>query len=263
MRTYEEEGFKVFSFVDSSWLSFEKETNKGTLLAAETYVASKTQEDDLWDTFLEEKLQGELMHFFMSETGAPSRYFDTQNIAYVDIYNRVCTIFRFIETSHNNRNMTVYNLSSSKIPLDQSLTLDSDNNHLTNSNVSEVDNRNIFLKNLMKKTHQLELEQRLKEEAEAKQKAEEEEKRSRLFAQQQEWLKQRQRVQDLENEEIEREMEERAKRAAIRPIGVDPNHWEKRIKNNTYTVNQIILPPLLMSPLKVLLNKWKERKKKR
>lgn len=39
-------------------------------------------------------------------------------------------IYRFIETSHNNRNLTFYRLSSSNIPLEKALTLDTTHNQL-------------------------------------------------------------------------------------------------------------------------------------
>ncbi|WP_064093128.1 hypothetical protein [Rossellomorea aquimaris] len=103
MKTYKEEGFKPFSFVDYSWLSFLEETNKGTLLTAETYVTSKTHEDDLWDKFLEKKVHGELLNFFTKAKGSTLKEFNTRNIAYVDVLNRLCTIFRFLPISQHGR----------------------------------------------------------------------------------------------------------------------------------------------------------------
>jgi hypothetical protein len=225
MKTYSDEGFKIFSFVDSSWLSFEKESNKGTLLTAETYVTNKSHEDYLWDRFLKQGLNDELLIFFMKETGALSKNFNTQNIAYVDISNRICTIYRFIETSHNNRNFTFYRLSSSNLPLDKALTLDTTHNQFAYSNMNEEDKRNDLLKKLIEKRQQLELEQRQKEEEQARLREEEEKKQARLQAEHEEWLKLRQKAKELEDQEIEKEMQERAKLAALRPIGIDPNRW--------------------------------------
>jgi hypothetical protein len=221
MKTYKEEGFKSFSFVDNSWLSFMTETNKGTLLTAETYVTSKTYEDHLWDVFLEENLQGDLLDFFMQDTKASVKDFNTKNIAYVDLSNRLCTIFRFIPVTQHERNITFYKLSSSKIPLAQALSLNTENNHFMLSEEVEDEKRNIFLSELIKKRKQFELEQRMLEEEQTRIRYEEEERQ-----------KQRQRAQELEDEQLEREMKERARRAALRPIEVHPDHWDHRTQLN-------------------------------
>ena len=249
MKTYKEEGFKPFSFVDYSWLSFLEETNKGTLLTAETYVTSKTHEDDQWDTFLEENLQGELLDFFNKDTGATVREFDTRNIAYVDIFNRLCTIFRFFPISQHDRNITFYKLSSSEIPLDRALSVNADQNHFVLSKENEDERRNDFLKELMEKKQRFELEQqKLKEEQEkiraeeVRIKQEEEKQRTRLRAEEEERQKQRQRDKELEDEKNEREMQEIARRAALRPIEVHPDHWnyrnQRRSRYSNYTYQQ-------------------------
>lgn len=249
MKTYKEEGFKPFSFVDYSWLSFLEETNKGTLLTAETYVTSKTHEDSLWDTFLEENLQGDLLEFFRKDTGATIDEFNTRNIAYVDVFNRLCTIFRFIPISQHDRNITFYKLSSSEVPLARALSVNADQNHFVLSKENEDERRNGFLKELIERKQQFEIEQqRLREEQERiraeeeRIKQEEEKQSARLRARELEWQKQRQKAKELEDEEVEREMQERMRRAALRPIEVHPDGWDQRSKRpnryGNYTYQQ-------------------------
>ncbi|MGE7602993.1 hypothetical protein ACQKL5_10845 [Peribacillus sp. NPDC097675] len=205
-KSYEKEGFKTFSFVDSSWLSFDEDTNKGTLLSAETHVTNKNEEDALWDRYLKEKLHAELFFYFIKETGASSLEFNTQHIIYVNISNRLCTIFRFIETSYNSRNMTFYRFSSSKISLEQALTLDTFHEQFVFLNISEELTRKSFLHNLIEKKKQMELEIQQKEEL----------------------LKQKQRAIELEDVHIEKEMNERARIATLRPIEVNPNRFYRK-----------------------------------
>lgn len=248
--SYEKEGFKTFSFVDSSWLSFDEDTNKGTLLSAETHVTNKDEEDVLWDRFLKEKLHSDLFSYFIKETGGSSREIDIQHIIYVDIFNRLCTIFRFIETSYNSRNMTFYRINSSKISLEQALTIDTFDEQFIFSNISEEDNRNSFLNNLIVKKKQMELElQQMEELLEQKQmelklqqKKEEllKQKQRKLELQQkEELLKQKQRARELEDLYIEKEMAERARVAALRPIELNPNGFypKKNFYRSPY-VNQ-------------------------
>ncbi|WP_157796565.1 hypothetical protein [Bacillus sp. FJAT-45037] len=244
MKTYKEEGFKFFSFVDYSWLSFLKETNKGTLLTAETYVTVKEQEDYQWDTFLDENVQGELLDFFIKDTGATMKEFNTRNIAYVDVFNRLCTIFRFIPTAQHDRNITFYKLSSSKIPLAQALAMNADHNHFVLSKENEDDRRTEFLKALIERKQKLELEQQWVREEEERIRAEEErikqeneKQRVRLKAEVAEMQKIRQQVKDLEDEQVEREMKERARRAALRPIEVHPEYWNQRSRRNSQYSN--------------------------
>ncbi|MED4014461.1 hypothetical protein [Sutcliffiella cohnii] len=244
MKTYKEEGFKPFSFVDYSWLSFLEETNKGTLLTAETYVTSKTHEDDLWDKFLEGNVQGDLLNFFMKVTGATIREFNTRNIAYVDVFNRLCTIFRFIPISQHDRNITFYKLSSSEVPLTRALSMNAHQNHFVLSKENEDDKGNKFLKELIEQKTQFELEQqKLIEEQERiraeeeRIKQEEEKRRARSKAEEAERVKQRQRVQELEYEQMEREMQKIARRAALRPIEVHPDGWNYRTKRQAQYSN--------------------------
>jgi hypothetical protein len=235
MNIYKEEGFKPFSFVDYSWLSFLEETNKGTLLTAETYVTSKTHEDNLWDAFLEGNLQGELLDFFIKGIESAVSEFNVRNIAYVDVNNRLCRIFRFLPIGQHDRNISFYKLSSSDIPLSQALSVNSEQNHFVLSKENEDDRRNDFLKELIEKKLQFELiQKRLKEEEERvrreqeRLKLEEKEQRERLQAAKQANLKQGKRLEDIEDELVKKEMEERARKAALRPIGVDPNQRSYR-----------------------------------
>jgi hypothetical protein len=244
METYKEEGFKSFSFVDYGWLSFLEETNKGTLLTAETHVTSKTLEDSLWDKFLEGNVLGDLLNFFIETTGATMREFNTRNIAYVDIYKRLCTIFRFIPITEHDRNITFYKLSSSEIPLARALSINADQSHFVLSKENEDDRRKAFLIGLTEEKEQFEIEQQKLTEEKERSRAEEERnirleemQRARLRDEEAERMKQRVRAQELEDERVEREMQEIARRAALRPIEVHPDHWNYRqaqYSNNTY-----------------------------
>ena len=143
--------------------------------------------------------------------------------------------FAFIPISQHDRNITFYKLSSSEIPLARALSVNADQNHFVLSKENEDERRNDFLKELIERKQQFELEQqRLREEQERiraeeeRIKQEEEKQRARLRAEEVERLKQRQRAKELEDEEIEREMQERMRRAALRPIEVHPNYWDHR-----------------------------------
>jgi hypothetical protein len=177
------------------------------------------------------------------------REFNTRNIAYVDVFNRLCTIFRFIPISQHDRNITVYKLSSSEVPLARALSMNADQNHFVLSKVNEDDKRNEFLKELTEQKKQFEIEhQKLIEEQERiraeeeRVKQEEEKRRARLRAEEAERQKQRQRVQEPEDEQMEREMQEIARRAALRPIEVHPDGWNYRTKRqaqySNYTYQQ-------------------------
>jgi hypothetical protein len=246
MQIYKEEGFKHFSFVDNSWHSFLEETNKGTLLTAETYVTSKTLEDYRWDKYLEENVQGDLLNYFIEANGATIEEFNTKNIAYVDVSNRLCKIFRFIPISQQNRNITFYKLSTSEVPLAEALSINADQNHFVLSKENEDDKRNVFLKALSEKKEQFEIEQqKLKEEQERSRAEEERKKReevkreARIRAEEALRKKRRDRAQELEDERVEREMQETARRAALRPIEVHPDHWNYRqAQNSNYTYQQ-------------------------
>ncbi|GGM31689.1 hypothetical protein GCM10011351_17350 [Paraliobacillus quinghaiensis] len=157
MKTYEAEGFKSFSFVDHSWISLIEETNIGTLLEAENYVTSKSHEDNLWDDFLKENVEGDLLDFFIKDTKATIREFNTRSIAYVDISNRLCTVLRFIPIVQNVRNITYYRLSSSEIPLAKALVMNDEKNHFVLSIENEDEKRTLFLKALIEKKQQSEL----------------------------------------------------------------------------------------------------------
>jgi len=236
MEAYNEVGFKIFSFVDSSWLSFEEESNKGTLLSAEKVVTSKNKEDYLWDRVLNEKLNAELKKFFIEETGVSTQNFNTKNIAYVDIFNRACKLYRFIETTHNNRNMTFYRLNSSDMSLEQALTIDTNLNHFTYSNMSEEEKRDNFIKELIGRKQQFEVEHLQKEKEQARLREKEEKKQVQLKIENEKRLIQIQRAKEIEDEAIENERQEIARLAALRPIGVDPDRWEQRYsKRNLYS----------------------------
>ncbi|ASK62295.1 hypothetical protein CFK37_09050 [Virgibacillus phasianinus] len=231
MKTYKEEEFKHFSFVDSSWLSFLDETNKGTLLKAETYVTSKTHEDDLWDTFLTENVQGELLDYLTQDTGTEVEEFNTMNIAYVDVFNRLCTIFRFIPISQHDRTITFYKLSSSEVPLDRALSMNAQQNHFVFSKENEDGKRNDFLKELIERKAQFELEQKMLDEEQQRIKEMDEEKQKQI-----------QKAKYLEDEKFERERQETMRIAAQRPIEVHPDYWDyqkqRKFQFGKYTYQQ-------------------------
>ncbi|WP_157076724.1 hypothetical protein [Sutcliffiella cohnii] len=124
-----------------------------------------------------------------------------------------------------------------------------DQKHFALSKENEDERRNGFLKELIERKQQFEIEQqRLREEQERiraeeeRVKQEEEKQRARLRARELEWQKQRQKAKELEDEEIEREMQERMRRAALRPIEIHPDGWDQRSKRpnryGNYTYQQ-------------------------
>lgn len=109
--------------------------------------------------------------------------------------------------------------------------MNADQSHFVLSKENEDERKNDFLKELIERKQQYEIEQqRLREEqeriraAEERMKQEEEKQRARLKCEE-EGLKQRQRAKELEDEQIEKAMQETIRRAALRPIEVDPDHW--------------------------------------
>lgn len=67
--------------------------------------------------------------------------FNARNIAYVDIFNWLCTISCFIPTSRHDRNITFYRLLY-EIPLAQALSMIEADNHFVLSKENEDDRRN-------------------------------------------------------------------------------------------------------------------------
>ncbi|GGM38519.1 hypothetical protein GCM10011351_25750 [Paraliobacillus quinghaiensis] len=85
-------------------------------------------------------------------------------------------------------------------------------------------------------------EQKLKEEQERirdeeqRSKQDDEKRKAKSKADEEESLKKRERIQKLDDEQVEREMQERARIAATRPVDVHPYSWDYRTKSkNQYS----------------------------
>lgn len=231
MKTYEEEAFKSFSFIDISWLSYIEETNKGTLLKAETYVARKTNEDYLWDNFLEQNIKGDLEDFFEKEIGCAINEFNTRNIVYVDVANRLCTILRFLQVSEQQRTITYYKLASYDVPLSEALSLNADQNQFALSKENEAEKRSEFLNKLLERKRRFEIEQqRLSELPKLTRNGEEliiHQLKHRSTSKES-WKLDRSKInsreiEKAEDEQVEKEMQERIRLASLRPIEINPN----------------------------------------
>ncbi|MGX6445793.1 hypothetical protein ACWM35_21460 [Neobacillus sp. K501] len=90
MKTYQTEGFKVFSFIDDTWLAIISETDKGALLNAELLVTNKSNEDQRWDHFIEQGLSRDEFKYLNTEVAGLQNSIDIKSIAYVNIESRVC-----------------------------------------------------------------------------------------------------------------------------------------------------------------------------
>lgn len=235
MKTYNDEGFKCFSFVDISWLSCREETKIGNLLHAEMNITSKNEENREWDAFLKQRLQGDLLEFFLKTTKADMETFDSKSIAYVDIANRLCTIFRFIPTSYQDRNMTFYRLTSIDIPLSRALTLNSKQNHFLLSRENEEEQRVAFMKDLIQRKQKVEQEQVQREQRRMDQERERARNANRVYPR---YGKNTKVFEGItvntvvkSDNEILREMSERARKAAERPVEYSEAEWEFVKKN--------------------------------
>lgn len=237
MEVYKKEGFKIFSFVDYRWISFLEETNKGTLMDAEIHVTSKSQEDKQWDTFLNENVQDELLRFFIDETRANMNLFNTSNIAYVDVTDRTCTIFRFLPIVDQGWNITYYKLSNDVVPLAQALTLSADHKRFLLSNGNEEVMRQDFLKLLVERKEQFDLNLKRASEERTEKKREKEKKETYTKVE----VIDHKGIINSADEDVEREMRERARRAAARPVDVHPDFWDsqsyKKSKSSNYDKN--------------------------
>lgn len=235
MKTYEEEAFKSFSFVDISWLSYIEETNKGTLLKAETYVARKTNEDYLWDNFLEQNIKDELEDFFEKEIGCAINEFNARNIVYVDVANRLCTVLRFLQVSEQQKTITYYKLASYDIPLSEALSLNADQNQFALSKENEDEMRNEFLNKLLERKRGFEIEQQRLSELPKLSRNDEElliHQLKHRSTSEGSWKLDRLKINSreseiAEDEQVEKEMQERIRIASLRPIEINPNTRRK------------------------------------
>lgn len=232
IESYKQEGFRAFSFVDHSWLSMIEETKKGTLLEAELHVSSKTNEDEKWDSFLQ-GIGEELVSFCEEEIGALVHEWAVRSMMYVDIPNRSCRVIRFTEVQRNSRNATIYECSSAVIPLEQTLTLHSDQDRFLLADEEEEGRRQRFKERLLEQKRQHDVEQQKKEEA-ARRMAEEANANRPSFEYrsytEQEWQQTGSERHDPELDEINRNMEEISRIASLRPVDVDPRsrRWQRQ-----------------------------------
>lgn len=249
MKTYQAEGFKVFSFIDEYWLAINSETDNGTLLNAEMCVYYKSNEDRLWDQYINQELSSDELQFLKTKVAAFQNSIDTKSIAYVNIENRTCKIIRFLEAEKNNHNLTFYKLSEPTIPLERALTLNSQLNNFLLYRENEEELRQAFKQSLIDKLKQAEAEGKAQQEAMAQLQREEEAKRAALEKQRIEAEERSRLYHEMmrkSEEQVEIEMQQRAKAASERPVGMSPETWEwykkRGIKfntnNNSVTKNQ-------------------------
>ncbi|WP_209124361.1 hypothetical protein [Alkalihalobacillus sp. BA299] len=225
METYKSEGFKVFSFIDNTWLAIDRGTAKGTLLSAEKNVTMKENEDYRWDAFLNNELTNETLSFLKEEIGIYDLNIDTKSISYVDIDNRICKIIRFLEAGQSERNLTFYKLAEIDVPLDRALSLNPNHDNLLLHGLNEDDVRQEFKVSLLRRLEIAEAEKKAREE---KLKIEEELKKSREKKEFERKVIGEKYYNDKEinEEELTTEMEKLAREASDRPVDMSPEEWE-------------------------------------
>jgi hypothetical protein len=229
MKTYQAEGFKVFSYIDDYWLAINAETDKGTLLNAEMFVSNKSNEDQRWDQYINQDLSRDELQFLKAEVAGFRNSIDTKSIAYVNIENRTCKIIRFLEAEKNNHNLTFYKLSEPTIPLERALTLNSQLNDFLLYRENEEELRQTFKQSLMDKLKQAEAEEKAQLEALKQLQREEEAKKAAIEKQRIEAEERSRLYHEMmrkSEEQVEIEMLQRAKAASERPVGMSPDTWE-------------------------------------
>ena len=229
MDTYKNEGFKVFSFVDDTWLAIDRGTGKGTLLSAEKHIALKNNEDDCWDKFLLDEIPKQTLYFLKNEAGYNNFIIDTKSISYVDIDNRSCKTIRFIELDKSERNFTFYKLSESNIPLDRALSLNSKQNNFLLFQLEEDEIRQAFKKSLLSRWEKSEEEKRRTEELTRREEEEKQRAREAILRQQaQKWQNNEYDIKEIEIDDnaLKLEMEQIARKASERPVHMSPEQWE-------------------------------------
>ena len=230
MKSYDAEGIKSLAFVDISWVSYLKETNKGTLLTAEKHLRQKTKEDMKWDQFLETQISGGLKTYLQKDAGVNIDQFDTKSMIYTDVSNQTFTIYRHLQSQETDRNLTVYTLTDNQVPVNQSLRVNINEKKLELIEEDEQNLREGFLAYLTnrKKQHDESREKEQKRLRDEQLKQEEEEGNRRREAVKQYYLKPEKfeaSTGDSEGEYFERKMRERARRAAKRPVDKHPDYW--------------------------------------
>lgn len=229
MKTYQVEGFKVFSFIDDYWLAINSETDKGTLLNAEMCVSNKSIEDQRWDQYINQEISRDELQFLKIEVACLQNSIDTKSIAYVNIETRTCKIIRFLEAEKNIHNHTFYKLSEPSIPLERALTLNSHLNDFLLYRENEEELRQAFKQSLMDRLKQAQVAKKAQQEALEQLQREEEAKKAALEKQRLE-AEERSRVyremMRKADEQVELEMMQRAKAANERPVSMSPEEWE-------------------------------------
>ncbi|WP_423800706.1 hypothetical protein [Neobacillus sp. SAB-20_R2A] len=232
LAAYSKEGFKAFSFIDDVWLAIDPETSKGTLLTPEMQVTRKSQEDEVWDHALNHDLPLDIQTIISEVTDLPFPV-ETRSIAYVDPASRSCKIIRFAVINRNNSNVTFLKLSEPTIPLERALTLNTRQDDFLLYLDHEEELRLAFLDEIMDKQQQAEREEMARREALEKIKREEEERLAVEHFLKLEALERAESVKknkQIDDEQIEREMAQRAEEARQRPIDMTPEQWEWRRK---------------------------------
>lgn len=257
MNIYRNEGFKVLSFVDDSWLALDGETSKGTLLSSEKHVTRKQKEDYQWDEFLHKQLTKQQIDFLHEKIGMSNLEFDTKSIAYVNLDTRTCKIIRFLEFFQNEKNASFYKLSEPTIPLDRALSL---NLQQDNFLLYREDEENLRLEFKNSLSHELEQVIKVREEEEALERNLQEERIHQDNEKKRKETQQRmfQEIVHTANEvSIDLEMQARAKAAANRPIDMSPEQWEWFKKTGTRHFRTASLKPLT-SQKDIIPNKKRE-----
>ncbi|QCJ41177.1 hypothetical protein FAY30_04285 [Bacillus sp. S3] len=230
MSAYDREGFKAYSFIDDVWLAIDPDTNKGTLLTPEMQVTQKNQEDQDWDKLLNEGIPSEFQQIIYELADLPFPV-DARSIAYVNIDSRKCKIVRFAEVNRNNRNVTFLNLSEPTIPLEQALTLNTKLAEFLLQSDNEEVLRRAFLDEILDKKGEAERVERAQREVLGKINRREDELEAVLNILRLEAQEHGESITNLKqihvgDEQIKREMVQRAKEARQRPIYMTPEQWE-------------------------------------
>jgi hypothetical protein len=131
LKSYEKEGFRSVPFIDKKWIAIDHDTNKGTLLSAETLLLRKGSMDSLWDVLLlnqltEAELSFLLKHVFHLDFNINP---NVHSLNYVNLDDRKCTIYRETELFSDKNTSTVYILDERIIPLERALTLNSEQDY--------------------------------------------------------------------------------------------------------------------------------------
>ena len=231
MKWYQEEGIGSLSFVDISWLSYLEETNKGTLLRAEEPLRLKTEEDVKWDHFFETELSEALQSVLQREAGLHITAFDTRSVIYLDTSNQNCTIYRHLWSQEADLNLTVYSLTNTQVPLNHLLQVNLHDQTIEMVERDEQEQRAAFLKYITDKKKQHDMERENEQDRfrfdQVTNEDKDQRRQTRAAKQRSVSHKKHIRRRDAEDEKIETEMRERARRAKARPVNQHPDYLNR------------------------------------